>query len=91
MAAGLPVAAYDVGGNSELLNHPRGVLIAAGDEGAFADAVVNILANPDRRSQLSDAARQFAQNNFRLEQVRGRYIELYARLLNTKQRNKSAA
>jgi Glycosyltransferase len=91
MAAGLPVAAYNVGGNSELLDHGRGVLIAAGDESTFADAVVNILSNPDRRSQLRDSARQFAQNNFSLEQVLGRYIELYVRLLNTKQRNKSAA
>jgi glycosyltransferase involved in cell wall biosynthesis len=91
MAAGLPVAAYDVGGNSELLNHGRGVLIPAGDEGAFADAVVNILSDSDRRSQLSNSARQFAQNNFSLEQVRGRYIDLYVRLLNTKQRSKSAA
>jgi glycosyltransferase involved in cell wall biosynthesis len=91
MAAGLPVAAYDVGGNSELLNHGRGVLIPAGDEGAFVDAVVNILSDPDRRSQLSNSARQFAQNNFSLEQVRGRYMELYVRLVNTKQRSKSAA
>jgi glycosyltransferase involved in cell wall biosynthesis len=91
MAAGLPVAAYDVGGNSELLNQGRGVLIPAGDERAFADAVINILSDPDRRTQLSNAARQFAQSNFSLEQVRARYIELYVRLLKTKQRSKSAA
>jgi glycosyltransferase involved in cell wall biosynthesis len=91
MAAGLPVAAYDVGGNSELLNQGRGVLIPAGDEGAFADAVINILSDPDRRTHLSNAARQFAQSNFSLEQVRARYIELYLRLLKTKQRSKSAA
>ena len=91
MAAGLPVAAYDVGGNSELLNHGRGVLIPGADEGAFADAVTNILSEPDRRNQLSSSGRQFAQNNFSLDQVRRHYIELYVRLLNTKQRSKFAA
>ena len=35
MAAGLPVVAYDVGGNSELLRDRRGILIRTGDETAF--------------------------------------------------------
>ena len=44
MAASLPVVAYDVGGNSELVNQQRGTLVAAGDEAGFADAVQRILA-----------------------------------------------
>jgi glycosyltransferase involved in cell wall biosynthesis len=91
MAAGLPVVAYDVGGNSELLNEGRGILISASDERAFAEAVTNILLDSNRRHQLSDRARHFAQNNFSLEHVRRRYIELYVRLLNTKRHKKSAA
>jgi glycosyltransferase involved in cell wall biosynthesis len=91
MAAGLPVVAYDVGGNPELLNEGRGILIPAGDERAFAEAVTNILLDSNRRHQLSDRARHFVQNNFSLEHVRRRYIELYVRLLNTKRHKKSAA
>ena len=45
MAAGLPVVAYSVGGNSELLSPERGALIPAGNETSFADAVQKLLAD----------------------------------------------
>jgi glycosyltransferase involved in cell wall biosynthesis len=89
MAAGLPVVAYAVGGNLELLNERnvddrRGTLIPAGDENAFADALQNLLLDAALRQQLGRAARQFAQENFSLDHVRQRYVELYASLLQKK-------
>ena len=91
MAAGLPAVAYNVGGNSELLSQERGALIPAGQETAFADAVQNLLTDSARREQLGRNARQFAQENFSLDQVRQRYAELYITLLQKKRRRNSAA
>jgi glycosyltransferase involved in cell wall biosynthesis len=90
MAAGLPAVAYSVGGNSELLNEDRGALIPAGDETSFADAVQNLLADSALREKLGRNARQFAQDNFSLDQVRQRYVGLYVKLLDTKRRRISA-
>jgi L-malate glycosyltransferase len=91
MAAGLPVVAYGVGGNSELLSHQRGALIPAGNETSFADAVEKLLADSALRQQLGRNALQFAQENFSLDRVRQRYVELYVSLLQKKLRRKSAA
>jgi L-malate glycosyltransferase len=84
MAAGLPVVAYDVGGNSELLRDQRGLLVPAGNESAFADAMQSLLTDNARREQLGRSARQFAEENFRLDRVRQRYVELYVTLLQKK-------
>ncbi len=91
MAAGLPTVAYNVGGNSELLSQERGALITAGNESAFADAVQSVLADSTLRHQLGHDARQFAQENFSLDRVRQRYVELYLALLQKKRERNSAA
>ena len=91
MAAGLPVVAYDVGGNSELLSPERGTLIPAGNETIFADAVQKLLADSVLRQQVGSNARQFAQENFSLDRVRQRYAELYKTLLQKKRQRNSAA
>ena len=90
MAAGLPVVAYSVGGNSELLSHQRGALIPAGNETSFADAVRKLLVDSALREQLGRNARQFANENFSLDRVRQRYEELYVTLLQKKRRRNSA-
>jgi glycosyltransferase involved in cell wall biosynthesis len=91
MAAGLPVVAYDVGGNSELLRHQPGALIPAGNETAFADAVGELLADPGLRRQIRRSALLFAQENFTLDRVRQRYVELYETLLQKRRRRSSTA
>jgi L-malate glycosyltransferase len=91
MAAGLPVVAFDVGGNSELLSHQRGVLIPAGNETGFADAVEKLLADSALREQLGRNALQFAKETFGLDRVRQRYVELYVSLLQKKRPRNSAA
>ena len=91
MAAGLPVVAYSVGGNSELLGDQRGVLIPAGNEINFADVVQNLLSDFAFRQKLGRNAQQFAQENFSLDRVRQRYVELYDTLLQKRRRKNSAA
>ena len=91
MAAGLPVVAYRVGGNSELLSHQRGALIPAGNETSFAEAVEKLLADSALREQLGRNALQFAKENFSLDEVRQRYEELYITLLQKKRRRNSAS
>jgi glycosyltransferase involved in cell wall biosynthesis len=91
MAASLPVVAYDVGGNAELVNEDRGALVAAGNEAGFADAVERILAESSLRQQLGLEARRFVAENFSLERVRNRYQELYETLLRKKGRGAPVA
>jgi glycosyltransferase involved in cell wall biosynthesis len=81
MAAGLPVVAYRVGGNAELVNEERGVLIPAGDEEGFASAVLRLLASPAMRLQLGQNGRRFAQENFSLPSILARYDACYETLL----------
>ena len=91
MAAGLPVVAYGVGGNSELLSDQRGALIPAGNEISFADAVERLLSDCALSQQLGRNALRFAQETFSLDRVRQRYVELYVSLLHKKRRKNSAA
>jgi glycosyltransferase involved in cell wall biosynthesis len=89
MAAGLPVVAYRVGGNAELVNHDsreleRGELLSAGDEEGFAAAVERLLSTPSVRAQFGDNARKFAEDNFGLENIRARYEACYQYLLEKK-------
>lgn len=91
MAAGLPVVAYDVGGNGELVNEERGALIAAGNEGEFASAVGRLLSDESLRAQLGKDARRFVEKNFRLERVLQQYEDLYVALLDQKEQRKRTA
>lgn len=91
MAASLPVVAYDVGGNGELVNDQRGTLVAAGSESEFAMAILRLLSDANVREQQGSNARQFVEENFSLDHVLGRYEDLYATLLKQKGRRKPTA
>ncbi len=84
MAAGLPVVAYRVGGNAELVNEERGELVSSGDEERFSAAVERLLSAPSMRAQFGHNARKFAEDNFGLEKVRARYEACYRTLLEKK-------
>jgi L-malate glycosyltransferase len=80
MAASVPVIAYDVGGNGELVNADRGGIIRPSDEDEFAAAVERLLAQPALREKLGRNARTFVEANFSLQRVRNAYEELYQSL-----------
>jgi glycosyltransferase involved in cell wall biosynthesis len=63
MAAGLPVIAPDAGGPAEIITHDvDGILVAAGDPAALADALRRLGADPGTRRRLGDAARRRARD-----------------------------
>jgi L-malate glycosyltransferase len=84
MAASVPVVAYDVGGNRELVNPDRGGIVRPGDEEAFAAAVGGLLAEPALREKVAANARTFAGENFSLKRIQNDYEELYQSLLDRK-------
>jgi len=84
MAAGLPVVAFEGGGNPELINAERGALAPPGDEAAFSSHVLRLLTQPVLREQLGRNARQFVEEYFGLERVRDRYQQVYRTLLQKK-------
>src|SRR5208282_5075325 len=88
MAAGLPVIAFSVGGNSEAVNGQRGALVGAGNENAFANAIHRLLSDAHLREHQGDNARRFVEETFSLERVRPRYEALYLTLLEKKGRQK---
>lgn len=61
MALGTPVVSTAVMGTAEVLKQGEGCLIAEEDEAEFAEAVLRLLENPELRSDLSAAARRYAQ------------------------------
>lgn len=57
--------ATPVGGTPEVVFHERtGLLVPPGDTVAFADAVVTLLRDGDRRETMGRAARQLAESRF---------------------------
>jgi glycosyltransferase involved in cell wall biosynthesis len=81
MAAGVAVVASAVGGNSELGDGGRALMVAPNDEEALAAGLEQVLADAEFRSAMAWKAREFAQHNFTIERVRRQYCNLYAEVL----------
>ena len=77
MACGRAVVAAAAGGGSALpeVLGDTGVLTPADDPGAFAAALAQLVADPDRRQALGIAARQRAVSLFSLERMGREYAE----------------
>jgi starch synthase len=61
MASGIPVVASDTGGVLENMRHGlNGLCVRAGDAPAFARTIAEMLANPERRAVMGQAARAFS-------------------------------
>jgi phosphatidylinositol alpha-mannosyltransferase len=61
MAAGLPIVASDIPGYRTVVqNGIDGLLVPKGDEQALADAVIELLRDPTRRVQMSEAGKRKA-------------------------------
>ena len=81
MAHGRPLVATAVGGLNDVFEHGRtALLVPPGDSEALAQAIEGLLRDPERRSALAAAAHAKLED-YTIERVTARYVELYERLL----------
>lgn len=81
MAAGLPVVACDVGGNPEAVTDGEtGRLVPSRNAAAFASAVAELLADPEKRKAMGEAGRHRATERFSLDRMVGEMESLYESL-----------
>jgi len=82
MAAGVSVAATEVGGVPEILENGRtGLLVPARDAAAMAAAIRRLLTEPDTRRALSSAASAEVEAHYTPEAYRESMIAFYERML----------
>jgi phosphatidylinositol alpha-mannosyltransferase len=76
-ACATPVVASDIPGYAAVATPETGVLVPPGDVGALTDAVVDLLADEERRRRLGVAARQLVQERYGWDQIAGRLERIY--------------
>jgi glycosyltransferase involved in cell wall biosynthesis len=77
MAAGLPVAATDVGDVRDMLAEANGPYVVQKDDAAMAEALRRLLTNPDLRLRLSVANRTKAERDYDQERMFATYAEVF--------------
>ena len=82
MACGLPVIATQVGGLPDLvLPGVNGLLVPAGQPDQLANAIQQLIADPQLRYAMQTRSLQLAQEKFDIEKLVLRLLEIYRALL----------
>ncbi len=85
MATGLPCVASDIGGNRDLLERnggsSAGVLVAHSTPEGWADALIALIRDRERRAQLGAEGRRRVDDTYNLKRVAARFLALYRELL----------
>jgi sugar transferase (PEP-CTERM/EpsH1 system associated) len=82
MSAGLPAVATNVGGNPEIVQHGvTGLLVPPQDSRALADALLQVLSDPDARQTMGRKGRERVEAHFSLPGMAQRYGEIYEQAL----------
>lgn len=78
LAAGVPIVASDIQAISNMIEDgPNGRLVSVTDTPGFADAIQELLSDPDRRRTISEANRKLASSRFDRSVFSARIAELY--------------
>jgi glycosyltransferase involved in cell wall biosynthesis len=81
-ACGVPVVAFDTSGLRDIVQHGvTGYLARAFEPVDLAQGIRWVLENSARRATLGEAARSRAVQEFSIERVTQRYLDLYRRVL----------
>jgi glycosyltransferase involved in cell wall biosynthesis len=81
MACGLPVVATRIGGNTELIEDGlNGVLVNPRDPDELAEAIITLLANPEKSKQMGRGGRKIVEEKYSLDRIADEYLMLYQNL-----------
>lgn len=81
LAAGLPVVATSVGGNTEVVARGGGVLVPAHNPDALAAAMTELLLDADKRLRLGQEGREVIASGFTVNHMTARLREVYESIL----------
>jgi glycosyltransferase involved in cell wall biosynthesis len=82
MAASLPVVATNVGGNAEAVeNGVSGFVVPSDDPQALAEAIMKLLADPERAMAMGAAGKQRVAQKFTIEAMMKQTTATYTKLL----------
>jgi glycosyltransferase involved in cell wall biosynthesis len=82
MACGLPVAAFSIGGIPDLIDHKlNGYLAQPYDTSDLAHGILWILSSIPMWGALSSSAREKIEENFNLNQIAIKYVDLYSAIM----------
>lgn len=82
MAAGVPVIATNVGGNTEVISLGGGLLVAPNDPQTLAVALRELIGDPATRTRLGREARTVIASGFTVDHMTARLGEVYESILN---------
>jgi glycosyltransferase involved in cell wall biosynthesis len=81
MAAGKPVVATNIGGNSEMVRDGvTGHIVPGSDSAALSDRILQLLRNPDNVQAMGSAARRVVEEKFSAAAMVSHYEKLYSSL-----------
>ena len=80
-ACATPVVASDIEGYRDVMTPETGLAVPPGDPAALADALVDLLADEDRRCRFGLAARRIAEERYSWEEIARRLVRVYERVL----------
>ncbi len=81
MAMGKPVIATRAGGNLELIHDQQTGILAERTPEAFAEAIIALLRDPDRRAQMGNAGQERALSLFSAQTMAQNMERLYQRIV----------
>jgi len=78
-ACATPVVASDIDGYRNVMTPETGFTVRPGDAAALADALVELLADEERRCRLGLAARRVAEERYSWKQIGRELVDVYER------------
>lgn len=86
LAAGVPVAAFSVGGIPDAVDESTAWLAPAEDVGALATTIQSVLRNPDEARRRSEAAREMAAKRYGAAQWAARLASIHRHVAEERRR-----